>query len=75
VFDHNEVYCNFDDGFEFFGGTVNTSYLMVSHIGDDSFDYDRGYAGVTQFGSRSPATTTSTTATRRPATSPPRGGV
>jgi hypothetical protein len=50
VFDHNEVYCNFDDGFEWFGGTVNTSHLMVSHIGDDSFDYDQGYAGVTQFG-------------------------
>ena len=50
VFDHNEVYCNFDDGFEWFGGTVNTSHLMVSHIGDDSFDYDQGYSGVTQFG-------------------------
>ncbi|MFI5215179.1 MAG: hypothetical protein ACHQ3O_01440 [Candidatus Limnocylindria bacterium] len=50
VFDHNEVYCNFDDGFEWFGGTVNTSYLMVSHVGDDSFDFDQGYAGITQFG-------------------------
>jgi hypothetical protein len=50
VFDHNEVYCNFDDGFEWFGGTVNTDHLMASHVGDDSFDQDQGYSGVTQFG-------------------------
>jgi hypothetical protein len=50
IFDHNEVYANFDDGFEWFGGTLNSSFLVVSHSGDDSFDMDQGYSGVTQFG-------------------------
>ena len=50
IFEYNEVYANYDDGFEWFGGTVNTNHLMVSHIGDDSFDFDQGYSGVTQFG-------------------------
>jgi hypothetical protein len=49
VFDHNEVYANFDDGFEWFGGTVNSDHLMVSHIGDDAFDIDQGHTGVLQF--------------------------
>lgn len=47
--DHVEVYVNFDDGFEFFGGTVNTSYLHVAFAGDDTFDMDQGYTGVNQF--------------------------
>jgi hypothetical protein len=50
VFDHNEVYANFDDGFEWFGGTVNSDHLMVSHVGDDGFDIDQGHSGVLQFG-------------------------
>ena len=49
VFDHNEVYANFDDGFEWFGGTMNSSHLMVSHCGDDSYDIDQGHSGVLQF--------------------------
>ncbi len=44
-----ECYANFDDGFEFFGGTVNTNNLVTSAIGDDSFDVDEGYTGVSQF--------------------------
>lgn len=45
-----EVYCGKDDGFEFFGGTVNASYLVSVHNDDDSFDLDEGYTGTIQFG-------------------------
>jgi len=47
--DHIEVYCNLDDGFEWFGGTVNTRYLVSAFEGDDSFDYDQGFRGYGQF--------------------------
>jgi hypothetical protein len=50
IFEFNEVYANFDDGFEWFGGTVNTNNLVVSLVGDDSFDVDQGYSGTLQFG-------------------------
>jgi hypothetical protein len=40
---------NFDDGFEWFGGTVNGSHLAVFFEGDDMFDLDEGYTGVNQF--------------------------
>lgn len=44
-----EVYANFDDGFEWFGGTVNGDHLAAFFVGDDSFDADLGYTGVNQF--------------------------
>lgn len=44
-----EVYVNFDDGFEWFGGTVNGRYLHVAFVGDDLFDLDQGYTGTNQF--------------------------
>ncbi|MEM9723675.1 MAG: T9SS C-terminal target domain-containing protein, partial [Bacteroidota bacterium] len=44
-----EVYANFDDGVEWFGGTVNTKYLSVAFCGDDSYDYDEGFRGKGQF--------------------------
>ena len=44
-----EVFANKDDGFEFFGGTVNTKYLVAAFVGDDSFDYDQGFTGKGQF--------------------------
>jgi hypothetical protein len=40
-----EVAYNADDGFEFFGGTVNVKYLSVLFAGDDAFDTDDGYIG------------------------------
>jgi len=43
---HVEVFANQDDGFEFFGGTVNASYLVAAFVGDDSFDFDQGYRGT-----------------------------
>lgn len=44
-----EIYCNFDDGFEWFGGTVNGKNLVSVFAGDDSFDLDEGYTGTNQF--------------------------
>jgi hypothetical protein len=44
-----EVYANFDDGFEWFGGTVNTKNLIAAFCGDDSYDYDQGFRGKGQF--------------------------
>jgi len=45
-----EVFANDDDGIEWFGGTVNGKYLIVTACGDDGFDYDEGYRGNNQFG-------------------------
>lgn len=47
--EHVEVISNADDGFEFFGGTVNCRYLLAAFCGDDAFDYDEGYRGKGQF--------------------------
>ena len=44
-----EVFANKDDGFEFFGGSVNGKYLTVANVGDDSFDFDESYSGSLQF--------------------------
>jgi hypothetical protein len=46
---HIEVMNNLDDGYEWFGGTVNASYLVAYAAGDDSFDSDEGYRGKGQF--------------------------
>ncbi len=44
-----EVYANKDDGFEWFGGTVNSKHLIVAFCGDDAFDMDEGFRGKNQF--------------------------
>ncbi len=49
VIEYVEVYNNKDDGFEWFGGTVNTKYLVSAFNGDDAFDYDEGFRGKGQF--------------------------
>ncbi|MGH0035579.1 MAG: hypothetical protein ACQGVK_11195 [Myxococcota bacterium] len=49
VVENVEVYANFDDGVEWFGGTVNAKNLHVAFVGDDVFDTDEGYTGVNQF--------------------------
>lgn len=46
---HIEVWGNDDDGFEWFGGRVNTSYLASLYNQDDSFDADFGWIGQNQF--------------------------
>lgn len=38
-----------DDGFEWFGGTVNGSFLVSSGNDDDAFDCDFGWSGTVQF--------------------------
>jgi hypothetical protein len=49
IIDHVEVISNADDGFEYFGGTVNARYLIAYACHDDAFDYDEGYHGMGQF--------------------------
>jgi hypothetical protein len=44
-----ESFNSSDDGFEFFGGTVNTKYLIAAFAEDDAFDYDQGFRGFHQF--------------------------
>ncbi len=44
-----EVFANDDDGFEWFGGTVNTKNLVAAFCRDDSYDYDQGCRGKHQF--------------------------
>ncbi len=44
-----EAYGTADDGFEFFGGTVNTRYLVSAFNDDDAFDTDQGHSGKHQF--------------------------
>ncbi len=43
---HVEVISNFDDGIEFFGGTVNVSDAIVVNQGDDAFDIDQAWSGT-----------------------------
>ena len=47
--DHVEVFSNKDDGFEWFGGTVNCKYLIAAYCGDDGFDHDEGIRSKMQF--------------------------
>jgi hypothetical protein len=46
LIDNIEVIANVDDGFEFFGGTVNASNLLVWSQGDDALDIDQAYSGT-----------------------------
>ncbi len=48
--DHVQVTYSDDDSFEWFGGTVNCSYLTAFGGTDDEFDTDFGYSGKVQFG-------------------------
>ncbi|MDZ4747370.1 MAG: hypothetical protein SH808_02720 [Saprospiraceae bacterium] len=44
-----EVISNFDDGIEFFGGSVDLKYASVLFNNDDGFDWDQGWSGSGQF--------------------------
>jgi hypothetical protein len=44
--DFVQVFEGSDDGFEFFGGTVNASHLVVTDAEDDSIDWTEGYVGA-----------------------------
>ena len=47
--DHLQAYGGSDDGFEWFGGTVNVKYLVSTNNTDDSFDWTEGWCGNGQF--------------------------
>ncbi len=47
--DYVEVAHSGDDGFEFFGGTVNCKHLVSYGSKDDDFDFDLGFQGSVQF--------------------------
>ena len=47
--EHLQAYKGSDDGFEFFGGSVNVKYLVATSCGDDSFDWTEGWNGKAQF--------------------------
>jgi len=49
IIDYVQVYESSDDGFEWFGGTVDAKHLVVSNkaaeLGDDLFDWTEGWIG------------------------------
>lgn len=47
--EHIEVYANNDDGYEWFGGTVHTKWMISAYCKDDGFDWDQGYRGKGQY--------------------------
>lgn len=47
---HVQVSYSNDDSFEWFGGSVNSKYLIAYKGTDDDFDTDNGYNGINQFG-------------------------
>ncbi|MBD1387749.1 hypothetical protein IDJ75_20875 [Mucilaginibacter rigui] len=48
--DYVQVFRSGDDGFEWFGGTVNCKHLLAIGNVDDDFDTDNGFSGKIQFG-------------------------
>jgi hypothetical protein len=48
--DHIQVSFAGDDSYEWFGGTVNSKYLICHRGLDDDFDTDCGFSGSVQFG-------------------------
>ncbi len=48
-----QVHNGSDDGFEFFGGTVNARYLVVTNlheeVADDMFDWTEGWSGTGEY--------------------------
>jgi hypothetical protein len=44
-----QVHMNRDDGLEWFGGTADIKYAVVSNAADDSFDWTFGWQGRAQF--------------------------
>ena len=49
LIDHVQVHLGLDDGIEFFGGSANARYVVVTGTGDDSLDFDLGWTGNVQF--------------------------
>jgi len=49
ILENIQVSYGADDGFEFFGGTVNAKNLISFATFDDDFDFDFGYTGKIQY--------------------------
>ena len=49
IIENVQVSYGADDGFEFFGGTVNAKNLISFATYDDDFDFDFGYVGKIQY--------------------------
>jgi len=47
--DHIQVHRNADDGVEFFGGTVDAKYVLLTGCLDDSMDWTSGWTGRVQY--------------------------
>jgi hypothetical protein len=50
VIENVEVFATFDDGIEYFGGSVNTKNVLVYAFGDDGLDIDQSYKGTVSNG-------------------------
>jgi hypothetical protein len=46
IVDYIEMYSNYDDGSEFFGGAVDINHYVAVYARDDSIDIDEGYSGT-----------------------------
>jgi len=44
-----QLYYGADDGIEFFGGTVDTKYIVSTGSEDDSFDWTEGWNGTNEY--------------------------
>ncbi|MEM6413987.1 MAG: hypothetical protein AAF720_04950 [Pseudomonadota bacterium] len=49
TFNYVQVHRGGDDGFEWFGGSVDTDHLIVTGANDDSLDWTDGWTGSLQF--------------------------
>lgn len=48
-FSHIQVHNNGDDGIEFFGGTADARYVVITGAGDDAVDWTDGWVGRVQY--------------------------
>ena len=46
IVENVEIYSGFDDGIEFFGGSVNVTNYIALYVRDDSIDFSDGYNGT-----------------------------
>ena len=46
IVENVEIYSGFDDGIEFFGGSVNVTNYVALYVRDDSIDFSDGYSGT-----------------------------
>ncbi len=49
IIEYVQFYRSSDDGVEFFGGTVNTSYIVSTYNEDDQFDWTEGWSGTNNY--------------------------